>query len=262
MGQQVADLLVQELGPVPQEVKSILSSVEEVEQFVAGLFKGLVDKDDLNNIKQCMKDAGTLDTELQTAIADFEKKDVADIIAGAKIVGNMVGQLSTDLSDCKSMSTDVQRVEKWAQIFKNPKALEKLLLENTIKHIGAIKTDITNITSDASSKNYEDLGVQVADLLIQEVGPVPQLGTSEMLELNSVENVEQFVAGLFKGLVDKDDLNNIKTCLKDAGTLDTEMKAAIADFEKKDIADIIAGAKIVGNMVGQLSTDLNDCKGM
>jgi len=113
-----------------------------------------------------MKDAGTLDTELQTAIADFEKKDIADIIAGAKIVGNRVGQLSTDLSDCKSMSTDVQRVEKWAQIFKNPKALEKLLLENTIKHIGAIKTDITNITSDASSKKYEDLGVQVADLLI------------------------------------------------------------------------------------------------
>jgi hypothetical protein len=114
MGVQVADLLIQEVGPVPQEDKSILRSVEEVEEFVAGLFKGLVDKDDLNNIKQCMKDATTLDGELQTAIADFEKKDIADIIAGAKVVGTMVGQLSSDLSDCKSMSADVARVEKWA----------------------------------------------------------------------------------------------------------------------------------------------------
>lgn len=113
-----------------------------------------------------MKDAGTLDTELQTAIADFEKKDIADIIAGAKIVGNMVGQLSTDLNDCKGMSADVQRVEKWAQIFKNPKALEKLLFQNTLAHFGAIHTDVNNISNDISTKNYNDMGQQVADLLI------------------------------------------------------------------------------------------------
>jgi hypothetical protein len=33
-------------------------------------------------------------------------------------------------------------------------------------HIGAIKTDITNITADVSAKKYEDMGQQVADLLI------------------------------------------------------------------------------------------------
>ena len=106
----------------------------------------------------CLKDAGTLDTELQTAIADFEKKDIPDIIAGAKVVGQMIGQLQTDLSDCKSMSADVARVEKWAAIFKNPKALEELLLENTIKHIGPIHSDITNISADIKSKNYNDMG--------------------------------------------------------------------------------------------------------
>ena len=106
----------------------------------------------------CLKDAGTLDTELQTAIGDFEKKDIPDIIAGAKVVGQMIGQLQTDLSDCKSMSADVARVEKWAAIFKNPKALEELLLENTIKHIGPIHSDITNISADIKSKNYNDMG--------------------------------------------------------------------------------------------------------
>ena len=37
-----------------------------------------------------MKDAKTIDTELQTAIGDFKKKDISDIIAGAKVVGQMV----------------------------------------------------------------------------------------------------------------------------------------------------------------------------
>ena len=40
---------------------------------------------------------------------------------------------------------------------------------------------------------------------------------------SNVNDIEQFVAGLFKGLIDKDDLNNIKTCLKDADTLDGEL---------------------------------------
>jgi hypothetical protein len=71
------------------------------------------------------------------------------------------------------MSADLQRVEKWAQVFKNPSELEKLLLQNTIKHIGPIHTDITNISSDVKSKNYNDMGQQVADLLVQELGPVP-----------------------------------------------------------------------------------------
>jgi hypothetical protein len=83
-----------------------------------------------------------------------------------------------------------------------------------------------------------------------------------MLDLKSVQNVEQFVAGLFTGLIQKDDLKNIQQCLKDGAALDGELQTAIGDFEKKDIADIIAGVKIVGNMVGQVSTDLNDCKGM
>jgi hypothetical protein len=69
------------------------SNVNNIEQFVAGLFKGLIQKDDLHNIQMCLKDASALDGELQTAIGDFEKKDIPDIIAGAKIVGQMIGQL-------------------------------------------------------------------------------------------------------------------------------------------------------------------------
>jgi len=256
LGQQVADLLIQEVGPVPQST-TILSSVNDVEEFVAGLFKGLVDKDDLNNIKQCMKDAGTLDGELQTAISDFEKKDIPDIIAGAKVVGQMVTQLSSDLSDCKSMSADVARVEKWAAIFKDPKALEKLMFQNTLMHIGAIKVDIQNISGDVQSKNYMDMGQQVADLLIQEVGPVPQLGLNPAL----TEALE-ITKGVLMGAIEAEGLDNIDHCITGVNPIIQDVEVAISDFKKKDAASVLAGLKELGSAVTLMKSELQYCEGV
>ena len=57
----------------------------------------------------------------------------------------------------------------------------------------------------------------------------------------NIQEVEQFVRGLFMGFVQEDDLTNIKLCLTDAQTIDEELTAAIQDFEKKDIEDIVKG---------------------
>ena len=78
----------------------------------------------------------------------------------------------------------------------------------------------------------------------------------------SLKDVEQFVGGLFMGFVNKDDLSNIQTCLKDAQTIDEELTAAIQDFEKKDLEDIIKGIQEIAQIIPQLNTDLGDCKGM
>jgi hypothetical protein len=49
------------------------NNVTEVEQFVSGLMKKLVGTAEVD---QCIKDAKTIDSELQTAIAYFKKKDI------------------------------------------------------------------------------------------------------------------------------------------------------------------------------------------
>jgi hypothetical protein len=56
-------------------------------QFASGLMKGLVGT---GEIDQCITDAQTIDSELQTAIADFQKKDIPDIIAGAEVCYTIV----------------------------------------------------------------------------------------------------------------------------------------------------------------------------
>eukprot|EP00356_Strombidium_inclinatum_P004348 CAMPEP_0170481902 /NCGR_PEP_ID=MMETSP0208-20121228/2161_1 /TAXON_ID=197538 /ORGANISM="Strombidium inclinatum, Strain S3" /LENGTH=71 /DNA_ID=CAMNT_0010754685 /DNA_START=26 /DNA_END=241 /DNA_ORIENTATION=- len=55
-------------------------SVLEVEQFTAGLIYGLVQKDDLKEIEQCMTDGSTLADELNEAIDDFKQKTATSVI--------------------------------------------------------------------------------------------------------------------------------------------------------------------------------------
>ena len=78
----------------------------------------------------------------------------------------------------------------------------------------------------------------------------------------SPEDVEKLIAGLVFGLIAKDDLTKIETCLQDAQGLEAEVQDAITDFMKGDIQDIIAGVELVGKIIQELPTDLGDCKDM
>ena len=73
---------------------------------------------------------------------------------------------------------------------------------------------------------------------------------------NDVDNVEQFIAGLIFGLIQKDDLTNIQACLTDSDTLAQEIEVVINDFSKGDLADIIKGAQELLAIIQQLPADL------
>lgn len=55
--------------------------------------------------------------------------------------------------------------------------------------------------------------------MVEELGPVPQLSSEEMTAAMDTQEIVQFVTGLLKGLIQKDELNNVEHCLKDAGQL-------------------------------------------
>ena len=78
----------------------------------------------------------------------------------------------------------------------------------------------------------------------------------------NITEVEDFVNGLLTGLVQDDSLDKVKACLTDAKSVETDMTAAIADFKKGDIADMIAGVAKVGHLLSTVDADISDCKGM
>ena len=67
--------------------------------------------------------------------------------------------------------------------------------------------------------------------------------TSEYYAI-SIEQAEEFVAGILYGLIAKDDLKLIETCLTDADGVEKEVNEAITDFMKGDIASILAGVDV------------------
>ena len=133
---------------------AVTMNLPEVEQFLAGLILGLIQKDDLAKIQKCLTDGTGLASEISTAIADFEKGDLADIIAGVEEVGKIIQELPDDLGDCKDMSADIQRIETWAQIFKHPEQLIETLTTNIIKNFSEVTGDIGKIEADFKAKNY------------------------------------------------------------------------------------------------------------
>merc|ERR1712127_167054 len=78
----------------------------------------------------------------------------------------------------------------------------------------------------------------------------------------NIKQVEDFVNGLLTGLVQDDSLDKVKACLTDAKSVETDMSAAIADFKKGDVADIIAGITQIGHLLSTVDADISDCKGM
>jgi len=84
---------------------------------------GLVQDDSLTKVQACLTDAKSIETDLATAIADFTKGDIADIIAGAKEVAHLLTKVEADITDCKGMKGDAERIEKWSAIFKDPSQL-------------------------------------------------------------------------------------------------------------------------------------------
>ena len=76
----------------------------------------------------------------------------------------------------------------------------------------------------------------------------------------NIEQAEEFLGGIIMGLIQKDDLKAIETCLKDGETVEKEVNEAITDFMKGDLDDILAGITVLGNLIQELPQDLGDCE--
>lgn len=147
----------------------------DVVDFMDGLIFGLLQKEDLPEIQACLQHAPDIAKQITTAVEDFEKGDFADIIKGVGEIGQIIQDLPNDFKDCEGMDGDIKRIEAWGKIFENPTQLIMTLTQNVIEHFPQITQDIQKIPTDFSSAQYKDAGEDVADIMVQAIGPVPEL---------------------------------------------------------------------------------------
>lgn len=153
-------------------------NVKQVEDFVNGLLTGLVQDDSLTKVQACLKDADSVKTDLQSVVADFQKKDIADMIAGVKVLGHLVSTVQSDIKDCQGMKDDEARIEKWSAIFNDKGQLVQTIMANAMANISGLKADIGMISTDINKSDFKDLGMDMADILTKTLGPVPQSALS------------------------------------------------------------------------------------
>ena len=147
---------------------------EQAIEFVAGMIYGFIEKDDLKELETCIQNADQLADEVSEAIADFEKADLTDIIAGVELVGKVIQELPTDVQNCENVKDDVARLEKYAEIFQDPTKLAETVTVNFFKHAKIISADASDISVETGKGDFYKAGDDVADLVVQVLGPVPE----------------------------------------------------------------------------------------
>lgn len=183
------------------------------------------------------------------------------MIKGAKVVGQMLEALDVDLRDCEGMQTDAKRIRVWAEIFRNPKELASTMFANTIKHIMPIHTDIGKVEQDVNSQNYEDMGEAVADLLVQQLGPVPQL-TQKVAISPKLAEALAITKGVLLGAVKAEGLDNMETCLTGPEIILNDVQIAIKDFKGDNAADTLDGLKHLAVAVAEMKDEIAACEGV
>ena len=159
----------------------------DVVDFMDGLIFGLLQKEDLPEIQACIQHAPDIAKEITDAVEAFEKGDFADIIAGIGDIGKIIQDLPNDFKDCDSMQGDLKRIEKWGEVFKNPVALIQLLTTNVIKNFSKITQDISSIPTDFNNHQFKNAGEDIADIMVQSIGPVPQYAQGQWWTPSQIE---------------------------------------------------------------------------
>ena len=158
---------------------------QDVGQFLGGLVWGLIQKDDLSKIQTCLNDCQDIQKDVTEAVNDFKKGDLQDIIAGIQLIGKVaLTELPHDLQDCKGMESDVQRIESWATQFLHPGTMIPKIIQNVITHFQQIMGDVSKVDSDFTAHNFYNAGDDVADIMVQTVGPVPEMDPTDLLYTN------------------------------------------------------------------------------
>merc|ERR1712238_362527 len=142
----------------PQEVlyeQKYNLGVMDAEMFVAGLIEGLIQKDDLPEIKKCMTNTETVSVEVTRIVNEMSAGTMAAILEGVKDIYALINELPTDLKDCENIQGDITKV-----------------VENVMANWSGVQADIAAINSNIQSSKYEAAGESTADVIILAAGKI------------------------------------------------------------------------------------------
>ena len=157
------------LASFSQEAKFSLDR-EATIQILSGLMKGIIMKDNLEEMQICLKDTSKISDQLEEIKEDLKSKNIYGVFEGLKLAGLLMSQLPAELQDCEGMREDMLLFGKWAKIFTNPELLYQRLMHNMPAHFSEIWADIQDANKYLRRRDYWQYGESVGEALVLAVG--------------------------------------------------------------------------------------------
>ena len=169
---------------------------EEAVEFLSGVVDGLIQEDHFENIQKCLADDKEVATQVSIALTDFKKQNLRGVLAGIKVIGDLLPSIPTDAEECRAVKSDFARIGKWASILKNPFSLVKTVGKNLRKNYVAVLQDVATEAKDFANGDSRGAGEIVADIMIQALGPVPaaKKDTSYVNQIDEID-IDSFAQG-------------------------------------------------------------------
>jgi len=225
-----------------------------IPDFVAGFVYGLTGDNNLEEIEACYQGGEVMATEIEAGIADIKIGGTDhDIQAGLQFA-LAATQIPVALNTCEGMTDDLNAIEQWASIFKDPAKLAQKLALHYARHKSQIQADISTLESDWDSQMYFDAGKDLADLATLAIGPISS-GLEDDFDcgLNATVAAD-IVAGFMNAMPGSSKTvtaEYMESCFKPDVNLLNDICSAANDFATKDNQKVLAGIQTV---LGDLPT--------
>lgn len=231
-----------------------LPPLNAIPDFTAGLIYGFTGDQHLDELHTCMTDIDPLIKDAKKAIGDIKR---GRVVAGIKDIGAIVLLLPDAFAGCTNpgIKTDIAAIEAWAEVFKHPLELSKIVGMNWLKHGTEVKKDIEEEEADWAAKKFFEAGVATSRALTQLVGPVKP-ASAKANGLPPINAVPDFTAGFIYGFTGSNHLDELHTCMKDIDPMIKDVQAALVDIKA---GNYIHGIESLGKVIIDLPDAVSSC---
>lgn len=141
---------------------------------IAGLINGVIEKDHLQDIQECLSENEEITDLLSEIRTDLESKNINAMFEGLRLVGKLIINVPAQLSKCENVTEDLKEFKEWAKIFTQPDKLYNSLMTNLPTHFTQIWDDIQDANEHFKNGSFYEYGRDLGESMVLAVGKVEQ----------------------------------------------------------------------------------------
>ena len=147
----------------------------EAELFMIGLISGILQKDDLTILEKCVRASNNVMDDVSGIVDEMsEGVNITNITKAIQMIGDLSQTVPDELQRCPELSSDAQRIKSWGAVFDYSwYTVFSKVWKKVLSNIGSILSDMGIMISNMIKGQWEQAGLDFADILNLSLGILP-----------------------------------------------------------------------------------------